>query len=615
MTGFKVSLAAMGLLSALPGLVQSQTTYTGSNATGSLTLSTTVNVMQVAQANAAGVQALGAERAFLRAMGAFEVHNLFSTGAPKHLPRHIRPPYLAMLGAKRNLALLGVQPLASTGTPSTTYLNVVNGGAFNFNGLTQVDQLDANGGNSLVSLEPPNPSIAVANGYILEGVNNAIQVYDRTGKALLPAPISSNELFGLAPFLDQAGVYGPFPTDMQVFYDPDIQRWFVLQRAQDEDALGNFIDSSHLYLAVSQTPNPTGVYNVYTADTTDLQDPGCPCVDDYPQIGADRFGFYISSNEFNAGSGNFAQHAVVLALSKASLGSGASTPTAFRFVLPFETGYESTVQPATTPPGASYLVADGGVEYFASTSASSEGGETVAIWAMSNTSSLGSNSPNLSLMQTIVQTLSYGTPRSAQQRPGPLPLGSSLSPPEQVPPSIDGGDNRTLSLVYAGSRLYLTLATSVLDQSSNEVTGGALVIISTALRQGSLQTKVLNQSYLIVNGNYLLRPSVAVNPQGIGAIAATLVGPSWYPSAVYIPISTFATPSTAYVAAAGTAPEDGYTAYGAFNGVGNGNARWGDRSTAVAASDGSVWTATEYIGNLPRSTYADWDTLVTQIKP
>lgn len=590
----------------LSSLARGQTTYTGSNATGLLTLSGTVDVMQRSQVDAASnVQALGARHALLRSLGAFALDN-FSQEFPKHLPVHAHAPSREMFGARR-LQMLGSQAQLNALPVS---LNVVSGGGFSFNGLTQSDQRNANQGNQF-TIEPPNPSIAVGNGYVLEGVNNAIQVYDAAGHALLPAVLATNELFNLAPAYDRdTGFYGPFPTDMRVFYDPDIHRWFVLQRAQDEDVFGDNLATSHLYLAVSQTPNPTGVFNIYTADTTDLPNANCPCVLDYPQIGADSNGFYISGNEMNSNSQVFVNVAL-LAISKGSLQSGAELPTTFRFVLPFNTGYEFAIQPATTPPGASYFVANGGLEYLASTTAGSDTGNTLAIWALINTKSLASASPNLTLMQTAVSIFSYSTPNVISQRDGPLPYGSSLDPPGPLA-NIDGGDTRVLSLTYAGGRLYTTFSTSVLDQDNNNVVGGALVVLSPTLRGSVLRASVLNESQLVVKGNNLLRPSVAVNPHGIGTVSATLVGPAWYPSAVFIPMSTFATAPTAYVAAAGTAPEDGFTGY--TGGFETGTARWGDYSTAVAAADGTVWSVTEYIGDLPRTAGANWDTSVVQVQ-
>jgi hypothetical protein len=407
-------------------------------------------------------------------------------------------------------------------------------------------------------------------------------------------------------------VNGVFPTDMRVFHDQTINRWFVLQRAQDFDVLGNPLASSHMYMAVSQTPDPVGTYNIYEMNTTDTQRPGCPCVADYPQIGADEYGFYISSNEFNTFFEDFVG-AQIHAISKAALGSGAPVPTTYRFVLPFTTGFEFAIQPATTPPGASFALGNGGLEYFVSTNASFAIGTSMAVWAMYNTSTLRTPNPNLTLVQINVPTLTYAFPDVARQRPGPLPYGSTLIPPG-VLAFIDGGDQRIQSASYAGGRLYATVSTDVTDEAGRHVVGAGYVIFSPTFRSGTLGAQVLRQGYVAANNNnHVLRPAVAVNPQGRGAIAFTLVGPDHYPSAAFVAFDTFSTGPSIQLARAGAFPEDGFTGYpgGFFPGV----ARWGDYSTAVAASNGAVWMVTEYIPNAPRTEFANWGTYIDRYMP
>jgi hypothetical protein len=170
-----------------------------------------------------------------------------------------------------------------------------------------------------------------------------------------------------------------------------------------------------------------------------------------------------------------------------------------------------------------------------------------------------------------------------------------------------------LCLTYAGGRLYLTLQAGVTDQNGNQLAGGAYIVISPTFRGGVLAAQVLNDGYLLVNGNNLLRPTIAVNAAGIGAIGVTLVGPGWYPSAAVIPFQTFLNPSTLQVAAAGTLPEDGFSGYYSYGG--DGIARWGDYNTAVAAADGSIWMAVQYIGSYPRTQFANWNTYVIQMQP
>ena len=42
-------------------------------------------------------------------------------------------------------------------------------------------------------------------------------------------------------------------------------------------------------------------------------------------------------------------------------------------------------------------------------------------------------------------------------------------------------------------------------------------------------------------------------------------------------------------------------------------ARWGDYTAAVADADGSIWIATEYIPNAPRTLLANWGTFIGRV--
>ncbi|MBV8816913.1 MAG: hypothetical protein JO022_01080, partial [Acidobacteriaceae bacterium] len=478
---------------------------------------------------------------------------------------------------------------------------------FQFAGLSHLDQFNSNHGNQLND-EPPSPAIAVGNGYILEGVNSAVQVYNLSGAPLLATTLSANQVFNLAPEIDRstsALTRGVFTTDMRVFYDQTIQRWFILQRAQDQDSFGNPLNSSHLYLAVSQTSDPTQTYTIYSMDTTDLANPQCPCILDYPQIGADQYGFYITGNEYNANFLGFVDVSV-LALSKTSLAAGAVTPTAAKLLIPVQTSLTFSLQPAVTPPGASYFLAFGGLQYFVSTQVQAQD-SNLALWALTNTASLGTSTPNLSMTQTTIPILPYSQPPVIRQKTGPTPYNTSIGYPL---PFIDGGDTRIQTATYAGGRLYLTLPTAVTDENAHSLAGGAFVVLSPTYRGGVLAATVLQQGYLLVKNNSLLRPAIAVNAQGKGAIGFTLVGPDYFPSVAFTPVSTTSVGPNVQVATAGAAPEDGFSASLNF-----GVARWGDYFGAVAAADGSIWMAIELITNAPRALKANWDTQVIQVVP
>lgn len=583
-------LAIVALAMATGSSLFAQLHFTGSPVTGQLELIGQVNARQQAQL----LKASGSLRAAPNGVAA-EVN----PNAPRLL---MQPPASFRINGSA-AATTSVAPLMTPMaiSPATT--------AFHVDGITNADQRHANNGNQF-SIEPPSQGLAVANGFILEAVNNAIQVYDLTGAPQLPAALSTNQLFGLPPAIDRTtNVYGPYPTDIRAFWDPDIRRWFVLQRVAANDASGNPLATSRIYLAVSQTDNPTGTYNIYSMDTTNPLHNGCPCVPDYPQIGADQNGFYISSNEFNFF--NQFVDASILAISKTSLAAGVAHPTVFEFFVPYSR-YEFTIHPATTPAGAGYFQQNGGVEYFVSSQPVSPD-SAMAIFAMSNTSSLATANPNLTLTETIVPTLSYASPPTATQPPGPLAYGSTLG--FSSPRDIDGGDTRLQSVVYAGGRLYVTLGTQVIDSTNSIVAGGAYVVISIANRGGLITASALRQGYLVVNGNHLLRPAIAVDAQGRGAIVCTLTGPGYYPSAAFVPFSNFSPGGTLQIAARGGLPEDGFTGYN-YPYV----ARWGDYSSAVVGDDGRIWLATEYIPNNPSNQYpfsgfANWGTSIIAVTP
>jgi len=579
--------------------------FTPTDISGQIQLTATTNLQALA-APTTPLSVRAGELSLSREKGAAKLSQSPEKG--RGIPL-LRPPQLSRA--------LSFSALSSSVTPSTQALTVGPTGSFGFNGMTHLDQRLANNGNQF-SVEPPNTSIAVANGYVLEGVNNAVQVYSTNGTPLLPSVLSSNQVFGLGPAINRnTNVFGVFPTDMHVFYDQSINRWFIVQRAQDEDVLGNPLPSSHLYIAVSQTGDPTQNYKVYTMDSTNASNFDCPCIFDYPQLGADQNAFYISGDEFTPFF-TFVD-AAILAISKASLAAGAQSPPAARFLIPLSSGFEFAIQPAVTPPGGSYFVANisqggAGLEYFVSSQGQFGFDSNLAVWAMTNTSFIDNPSMinKIGLTESLFPTLSYTVPDVANQKPGPpgsRPLGEGMTPPGPLE-LIDGGDTRVQSTSYVAGRLWVTLATELFDNSGNRVIGVAYFVLSPTFRSGVLNSSILREGYLLVPGNHLLRPAWAVNAQGSGALVCTLVGPSYFPSTAFLPFSLTSTSSVLQLSGAGTSPEDGFTGYTGSGQVGV--ARWGDTSSAAVDNSGVIWLGAEYISSEPRTPQANWATFITK---
>ena len=127
------------------------------------------------------------------------------------------------------------------------------------------------------------------------------------------------------------GALGPELTDPSCLYDAATQRWFVVVLTLDRNSAGGLNLVNHLDIAVSQTSNPTGAWNIYKVDVTNDgtnsggANPG-PYLGDYPHIGADANGFYITTNAYPWNANGFSG-AQIYAFSKAQLAAGASPVT------------------------------------------------------------------------------------------------------------------------------------------------------------------------------------------------------------------------------------------------------------------------------------------------
>src|SRR6266496_3146626 len=217
---------------------------------------------------------------------------------------------------------------------------------FSFEGLNHYQQRYTRGGNQF-SLEPPDQGLCVGNGYVIETVNDVLNVYSAaTGASVLPDntatnivggfprnvnhAVDLNSFYGYPPAVNRTtGIRGQFVTDPSCLYDAATQRFFVVVLTLETLPNGAFTHVNHLDIAVSQTANPTGAWNIYSVDVTnDGTNAGginpCPCLGDYPHIGADSNGFYVTTNAYPWATNGF-DGAQIYAFSKRQLASGAAS--------------------------------------------------------------------------------------------------------------------------------------------------------------------------------------------------------------------------------------------------------------------------------------------------
>jgi hypothetical protein len=551
--------------------------------------------------------------------------------------------------ANANVANSVAMTASSTATlpaPRTQRVERAERGTSGFPGLTHFDQRFAGTGvyqNTQFSLEPPDQALCAGNGFVVEAINNALAVYTDDGTRVA-GPEALSQFYKLRPEIIRAtpAVFGQFISDPKCYYDAATRRWFVTELEIDTDpATGADANHSSVLIAVSKTSDPTGSYFLYSFDTsdgtgTDPLHPQCPCFGDQPLIGADAFGFYVSTNEFSIHGASF-NGAQIYALSKDKLEAGT-----LGTVVHIDAGAIPTppadqaagskwfsVQPASSSNPFGFFFEGSGTEYFLSALqfGSTPFDNRIAVWALTNTASLDFGTPNLQLLHTVISSESYGQVNAfaASQKIGPTPLRDALGDTDAID-LLNANDDRMNQVVFANGKLWSGVNTNV-SVGGQTRQGIAWFSVAPELEDGKLSAHVRDQGYVAVAGEDVLFPSIAVGWTGQAVMTFTLSGPDFFPSTAYTRIGDEEEAGNVHVIGAGVGPDDGFTGYAAFGG--NGVARWGDYTAAVADEWGNVWMSTEYIGQRctlaaftadttcggTRSMLANWGTFIGKVPP
>jgi len=555
-----------------------------------------------------------------------------------------------------------------------------------FDGLNHFqNRFGADHGNQF-SLEPPDQGLCVGtdgqgNTRVVEALNDVMRVYDGSGNPLT-APQALNPFFGYPSAIVRSThpvTFGKFVTDPSCLFDAATGRWFVDVLTldtfphPDKNGFQDFQGTNHLDLAVSKTSDPAGSWTIYSIPVQDDGTDGTPnhhcsdgstqalaptnpnaCFGDYPHIGSDANGVYLTTNEYSFFGPEF-HGAQIYAFSKAQLVSGAATLS----VTQFDThGLDTfgfalngfTLWPSQTPGGGGDATAQGS-EYFLSSNSAAEAHDTgngksgaqpstqLLAWALTNTSSLTAAKPTLALSNTKVDVGLYAAPPAATQKAGQQPLRDCLNnnpcslflegikdPFAETAADLDSNDTRMQQVTFVNGRLWGALDTA-LSVSSNKQAGVEWFSVAPSTGSGSVTATLDNQGYVGLGNDNLTYPAIGLNSAGKGVMAFTLVGSDFYPSAGYALIDNSGI-GTIHVAAAGQGPDDGFTNYKLFgNPPGTTRPRWGDYGAAVALG-GNVWIASEYIGQScslseyrdtnfrcgnTRTALANWDTRISEI--
>ncbi len=366
---------------------------------------------------------------------------------------------------------------------------------------------------------PPDTCGAVGPNHFLVVVNTIFSVYAKSsGTRVLNTSLSSF----------QPGSGG----DPRVLYDQHSGRWVTINTDF------NWSSPSRIFLAVSTTNDPTGTW--FKTSFIAQEGGDADCWVDYPTLGVDANGIYVSANMVGCSSTIFAIDKAPLIAPSPSLG----TVTAFRGL------NENTIQPVHTYGSPEY-------QYF--------------IGRSSNTT-------------FRVRQLSGPLTAPTLVSPGTVTVPSHASPPDvpslgsDVP--LDSVDRRLMNAVYRGGYIWTTNTLSVNTRAAcrwykiNPVS-------RTLIESGTVSDSSLHYFF----------PSIMVNSAGDAFMGFSGANADQYVAAYYtgrLSTDTAGQMAVPALLKAGVAPQNNIDQYG--------RNRWGDYSLCSLdpVDDTVAWTIQAY---------------------
>lgn len=502
------------------------------------------------------------------------------------------------------LPLAGDSPLVSTGATTE-----------NFNGVSDLDQATANGGQGW-EVTPPDQALCLGAAGPLENaipfqvavpatltvameqVNDGFAVYSTTGK-LLAGPYS------IAPLYEDANASG----DVRCTYDAVTHTFFNTEIGV-ADLTGS---GDYAYVTDVTVISPTSAYS-YWFDTSE----GGYCFPDYPQQGFDSHAFYLTVNEFCGASEAFAGTSLFTFPKSALINPSSGVPGWAWFNLALGGNPVMTLQPAF---GNAY-----GVEYLLNSFPYDKFGNSNSVanllgqWEVDGDQYIAH--PTATHYPTLhahyVKSEMYAFPQPAASTGD----GTTICVPFVVEVNCTGGilsqsepflatnddriDQVEVMKTAAGPRLYSSLETAIALRGDSTARNAAAwfeidPVHHTTTRQG----------YVAAKGTYLDFPSIMRGAHGTLVLSFTMTSRSLNPSTGYAYLTGSGTHfSSIHITGHGTGP------HYSFAGPLVGRIRWGDYSAAsLNPSTGDVWQAGEYIPAIASQDPVDnWGTRVYGVK-
>lgn len=432
--------------------------------------------------------------------------------------------------------------------------------------------------------QPSDMSVAASDTFVVQVVNTSIAAYDTVGTLQPGFPSNLQTFFG-APDPAPAGcdANGPFFSDPRAFYDYNDQRFWVLgMQVEGRAGLNGACSRLSLYwVAVTQTADPTGVWNVYAFDMA----LGGPNWADYPGFGMDAQAIYFTGNLFPFAGGRF-QAEEVFAANKSNMEQGLGTGYAGFIGQSVGGILTDTLQPVVTlaggfGPQTEFLVQSFNINFGGGQCRSACSG--VVLWAFSNP--LFQQGGGQSLTGVVLGTNSYSLPPLA-----PNPGGGG----------VDTLDTRISGTpTYQNGRIWFSLNTNVNNGSQNTPgilwtelqgslnDGAGACTLCTTIRGGGDGSRLVQQGYFFYGGNGAAwYGTLAPDSEGNMFMIFNFSGLGFNPSSAYV--------SRRVTDRLGAMHDGGIFLVASTHTTFD--TRWGDYSAAsfTGPANNTVWVAAEH---------------------
>ena len=450
---------------------------------------------------------------------------------PQRMPRRRTLPVAAPVGSSSPLAPTSESaPTSATTSPST-----VPSPPATPNFLALIDDQ---------TVIPPDTDGAVGLSHVMTALNSQIRFQKRNGSQIVT--LNTSDFW--------SSLNPRFISDPHVVYDPYGKRWIFTMIADF------FLPTSSVLLAVSETSDPTGVWNLYRV----IVDEKGKTFADFPLLGFNENWITVSVNMYPDAGGFFVESRI-FAFDKADVysnGAGHFTQ--------FEDPNGFAMAPARTHDkelDTEYLVEDWGGNLPSGTQ---------FVGALRISSITGSvNAP----------VFHSGISFAVSSPWSDVPPFLNSEPQKGSTKGIDGGDARIPQAEYRNGSLWTSHTVWLpFDTPTHSVAQWWQVLPNGTVRQrGRVEDPSGKTQYAY--------PSLAVNAQGDALLGYSRFSPTQYASANYSFREQTDPPNTMRgdrVLKSGEAPY--FKTYGASRN------RWGDYSATVVdpVNDVDMWTIQEY---------------------